>query len=92
MSDPQTRPSTVEVAETAARAVREMNHRTHGPDAFTGPAQLYRLVGELVMLVDGLPQLLNQLGRWLHPNTTQIASGPTTTPTPARPSPTQPPT
>jgi len=66
MSDPQTRPSTVEVAETAARAVREMNHRTRGPDAFTGPAQLYRLVGELVLLVDGLPQLLNQLGRWLH--------------------------
>ena len=43
-----------------------MNHRTRGPDAFTGPAELYQLVGELILLVDGLPQLLNQLGRWLH--------------------------
>ena len=66
MNDPRTQYSKVELAETAARAVRELNHRTRGPDAFTGPAQLYRLVGELVLLVDGLPQLLNQLGRWLH--------------------------
>lgn len=66
MSDPQTQPSTDELAATAAQAVRELNHRTRGSDAFTGPAELYRLVGELVLLVDGLPQLLNQLGRWLH--------------------------
>src|SRR6185312_4672659 len=46
--------------------IRELNHRTRGPDAFPGPAELYRLVTELVLLVDGLPQLLNQLGRWLH--------------------------
>jgi len=32
----------------------------------TGPAELYRLVAELALLVDGLPQLLNQLDRWLH--------------------------
>ena len=66
MRDPQIRPSTVDLAETAAHAVRELNHRTRGADAFTGPAQLYRLVGEIVLLVDGLPQLLNQLCRWLH--------------------------
>jgi hypothetical protein len=66
MSDPQTQPSTVELADTAARAVRELNHRTRGPDAFSGPAELYRLVAELVLLADGLPQLLNQVGRWLH--------------------------
>src|SRR6478752_3171330 len=66
MSDPQTPPSIVELAATTAQAIRELNHRTRGPDAFTGPAELYRLVGELVLLVDGLPQLLNQLGRWLH--------------------------
>ena len=46
--------------------MRELNHRTRGPDAFTGPAQLYRLVGELVLLTEALPQLLGQLGRWLH--------------------------
>lgn len=66
MSDPQTPPSTVELAATTAQAIRDLNHRTRGPDAFPGPAELYRLVTELVLLVDGLPQLLNQLGRWLH--------------------------
>ena len=66
MSDRQTWPDTVELAETAANAVRELNHRTRGPDAFTGPAELYRLVTELVLLVDALPQLVNQLGRWLN--------------------------
>ena len=66
MSDPQTPPSTVELVATTAQAIRELNHRTRGPDAFPGPAELYRLVTELVLLVDGLPQLLNQLGRWLH--------------------------
>ena len=66
MNDPDTRPGTVELAQTAAQHVRELNHRTRGPDAFTGPAQLYRLVGEIALLADGLPQLLNQLGRWLH--------------------------
>jgi hypothetical protein len=65
MSDPQTPPSTTEVAATAAQAARELSHRTRGPDAFTGPAELYRLVAELGLLVDALPQLVNQLGRWL---------------------------
>jgi hypothetical protein len=66
MNDRQTHSSTVELAETTAQAVRDLNHRTRGPDAFTGPAQLYRLVGELVILANGLPQLLHQLGHWLH--------------------------
>src|SRR6478736_2474211 len=64
MSDIDTWPGTVELAETTAQAVRELNHRTRGPEAFTGPAELYRLVTELVLLVDGLPQLLTQLGCW----------------------------
>ena len=59
-------PGTIELAQTAGQNVRELGHRTRGPDALTGPAQLYRLVGELVLLVDGLPQLLDQLDRWLH--------------------------
>lgn len=66
MNDPDTRPGTVELAQTAAQHVRELNHRTRGTDALAGPAQLYRLVGELALLVNGLPQLLNQLDRWLH--------------------------
>jgi hypothetical protein len=66
MTDLQTQPSTTELADTAARAVRELNHCTRGPDAFTGPAELHRLVSELVLLVDALPQLVNQLGRWLN--------------------------
>jgi hypothetical protein len=65
MSDRQTPPSTTELAATAAQTVRELNYRTRGPDAFTGPAELYLLVTELVPLVDSLPQLINQLGRWL---------------------------
>ena len=66
MSNRQTQPSTIELAATAAQAVRALNHRTRGPDAFTGAADLYPLVTELVQLVDALPQLVNQLGRWLH--------------------------
>ena len=65
MNDPDTPPGLLDLAETAAEHIRELNHRTRGPSAFTGPAQLYRLVGELVLLVEGLPQLLDQLGCWL---------------------------
>ena len=57
---------TLELADTAAQAIREINHRTRNADAFTGPAELYRLVAELALLVGGLPQLLGQLDQWLH--------------------------
>ena len=66
MTNSQTRASTAELAESAAQAVRELNHRTRSQDTFTGPADLYRLAAELVLLVDGLPQLLGQLAHWLH--------------------------
>ena len=56
----------LELAERAAEAIRGLNHRTRGPDALAGPAELYRLVAELVVLAGGLPQLLGQLDRWLH--------------------------
>jgi hypothetical protein len=59
-------PQTLELAERAAEAVRGLNHRTRGPGALTGPAELYRLVAELALLAGGLPQLLGQLDRWLH--------------------------
>ena len=58
-------PSTVEVAVTAAEAVRELTHRTLGPPALTGPAELDRLVAELAVMTDRLPQLLHQLSGWL---------------------------
>ena len=56
----------LELAERAAEAIRGLNHRTRGPGALAGPAELYRLVAELVVLAGGLPQLLGQLDRWLH--------------------------
>lgn len=55
----------LELAERAAEAVRELNHRTRDPRVFAGPAELYRLVGDLAVLAGGLPQLLGQLDRWL---------------------------
>ncbi len=59
-------PTVLDLADRAAQAVRDLNHRTRHADAFTGPAQLYRLVGDLGLLVGGLPQLLGQLEGWLH--------------------------
>lgn len=53
------------LAEQAAEAVRELNHRTRDPRVLTGPAQLYRLVGELALVAGRFPQLLDQLYRWL---------------------------
>ena len=58
-------PTVLDLADRAAQAVRDLNHRTRHADAFTGPAQLYRLVGDLALLVAGLPQLLAQLEGWL---------------------------
>jgi len=55
----------LELAEQAAEALRELNHRTRDSCAFTGPAELYRLVGELALLAGRFPQMLNQLDRWL---------------------------
>ena len=57
---------TLELADQAAQAVRELNHRTRGAGTFTGPAEIYRLVAELALLVGGIPQLLGQLDQWLH--------------------------
>lgn len=59
-------PSTTQIAAAAAEAVRELNHRTQDPGALTGPAELDQLVAELAVMTAGLPQLLRQLGRWLH--------------------------
>ena len=59
-------PTVTDLADRAAQAVRELNHRTRGPDAFTGPAQIYRLVADLALLTGMLPQLLGHLETWLN--------------------------
>ena len=56
----------LELAGQAGEAIRALNHRTRGSGAFSGPAELCRLVAELAVLAGGLPQLLGQLDRWLH--------------------------
>jgi hypothetical protein len=65
MTSPCARPA-VELAAAAAEAVRTLNHHTQGPHPLSGPAELDRLVAELAMMANRLPQLLRQLGGWLH--------------------------
>ena len=62
---PHVEPSVVELAETAALAIRCLNHLTRGRQVFTEPAELSRLLAELTTMASGLPQLLDQLHRWL---------------------------
>ena len=46
---------TLDLADQAAQAVRELNHRTRGAGAFTGPAELALLVG-LLAETEGRPR------------------------------------
>lgn len=60
----------VVAAETAAEAVRTLNHFTLTPPSAGTPGwenvgDLYRVVVELSVLVDRLPQVLRQVGRHL---------------------------
>jgi hypothetical protein len=55
-------------AEAAAKAIRSLNHATHPADDFPGlqyPSDLYRVLGELSLLCERLPQALRQLVRFL---------------------------
>jgi hypothetical protein len=56
---------TLENAATAAEAVRALIHLTLGRRALGEPAELDRLVAELAIMADRLPQLLRQLRGWL---------------------------
>jgi len=56
---------TLELARTAAEAVRALNHATLGGDGLGEPADAYTVLGELSLAASGLPQLLGQVGRWL---------------------------
>ena len=64
MTSIRSRP-TVDHAATAAEAVRALIHLTLGRRALGEPAELDRLVAELAIMADRLPQLLRQLRGWL---------------------------
>ena len=59
-------PGVLKLAEHAAQAIRELNHRTRDHDAIADPAEICWLLADLAALAYRLPQLLDQLGRWLH--------------------------
>lgn len=57
-------------AETAAEAIRALNHATlPGTSALTGPADVYDVLGELATLAARLPQALSQLQSFLDAET-----------------------
>ena len=54
-------------ADLAAEALRALNHATQpGTGALTGPADLYDVLGALVLLAGRLPQVLSQLQAFLN--------------------------
>jgi transposase len=59
-------PGVLHLAEQAAQAIRELNHRTRHHDAFAGPAELDWLLADLTATAQRLPQLLEQLCSWLN--------------------------
>ena len=63
MSDPARQ--TLALGQSAAEAVRGLNHATLGGNGLAQPADAYALLGELSLAAAGLPQLLAQVGRWL---------------------------
>ena len=62
----------LELARSAAEAVRGLNHATLGGSGLGQPADAYQVLGELSLAAAGLPQLLGQVGRWL---TSALAAG-----------------
>ena len=70
-------------ADTAAEAIRALNHATVFTDGgLTGPADVYDVLGSLAMLAARLPQALSQLQTFLTREQTagrvQIVDGPHT--------------
>jgi hypothetical protein len=68
-------------ADTAAEAVRALNHATVFTDGgLTGPADVYDVLGSLAMLAARLPQALSQLQTFLAREQTagrvQVVDGP----------------
>jgi hypothetical protein len=54
-------------ADLAAEAVRFLNYATgsHAPAGLTFPSTVYSIAGNLGMAADRMPQLFDQLSRWL---------------------------
>ena len=73
---------TRQLADVAAEAVRTLNYATQGGrDGLTYPADAYDLLGTLGVLTQRLPQLCDQIGRWLSTEQTagrlaETSSGP----------------
>lgn len=59
-------PSVGQLAEQAASAIRALNHLTRPAVAeLTDPLDAAEVIGSLAQLASMLPQLLDQLARWL---------------------------
>lgn len=56
---------TLQLAETFAELVRVMNHQTMHHEALRYPAEADRLIREIATAAGRLPQLLEQVTRWL---------------------------
>jgi hypothetical protein len=54
-----------ELASQAARAIGALNELTHGAGELTSPADVREIVASLEVLGQGLPQLCEQLARFL---------------------------
>jgi hypothetical protein len=54
-----------EIAGRAADAIRALNEVTHGGGELTSPADVQRIVASLELIGQGLPQLCEQLSRFL---------------------------
>lgn len=65
----------IEAAEQAAEAVRALNHATITASEFCDPADVYRLLGELGVMAQRLPQALAQLERILGWQTRSVVMG-----------------
>ena len=57
---------TLQLAETMADIIRELNHQTLDHEALRYPSEADRLLRELSAAAARLPQLLGQVTSWLH--------------------------
>jgi hypothetical protein len=57
--------SVPQLGEHAAETIRELNHRTRHHGALADPVELSWLLSDLAAMASRLPQLLDQLDRWL---------------------------
>jgi hypothetical protein len=58
-------PSVPQLTQHTADTIRDLIHLTRFHDALTGPAELGRALADLTTMTTRLPQLLDQLHRWL---------------------------